>query len=315
MKNQTSEKILYVTKRDFGMKCDGDYIQGERFKDKYIAYQSAYQQQYGVLPEFDQINCPFTAISDDVYYFYRSLEKRGITGALVYHDIHGFINKKYKRLYYEYQKEWSFIFGFDSSIVEKIEMRMNNTDQEHIENGLGYKSEDGIYYEGTWENGRLVYGLMYSHDVFFVGKIEYRDYDNQILYHGVQVAIAQQGKADLMEIGCGTFYMRNNSMVPYTNEALAIVGSTKDGISMKIASYVDGYEHGKMYIKNFDHGEITVSVGIMKDGGLKRDVINPFFKMVHSFMAIYMIAYYFMKYTYGLLIFPFYRMYRKKHWK
>lgn len=316
MREQTAGRAYVAAdRRDFGLSSESAYIEGDRFKDKYATYQYNYQQQYGVLPEFDLVNRPFTAMADDVYYFYKNLRKRGFYGAWFYHDVHGFLNQKLKKLYNQYKKEWAFIFGFAPAIVEEINNRIYSGVEEKIENGLGYRVMDGIYYEGTWKNEKLIYGLMYNHDVFFVGTFDYDAYDHT-LFHGVELDVTQNKKEELMEITCGTLYMRNNSLVPYEGEAVYVRGSTKDGISMNVCQYEEGYEHGKFYGKEMNPSGCRVSCAIMKDGDVKRTQGNNcLFQIIRILVSLeIMLGYYICKFTYGLPIYLIYRWHQKKNW-
>ncbi len=50
----------------FGLQSGKHYISGQSKKDRYLAYQHEYHCEYGVFPELDLINKPFTALFDDI---------------------------------------------------------------------------------------------------------------------------------------------------------------------------------------------------------------------------------------------------------
>ena len=308
-----------VTRRDFGLSSDVDCLQGQRNKDKYQAYQEDYHQKYGVLPEFDLINNPATAMADDIYNYYCTLKKRGFYGAWIYHDVHGYFNRELKALYSQYNKEWAFIFGMPEKVVSAMKERIRNGEgYECIQNGLGYRVENGLYYEGTWKNGQLVYGLManVSLDTVFVGRFDRNSVKNNVLYHGVEVSVDEQKKETIQTILCGTLHMKNDDLHPYSDQALIISNSTKNGILANITLYEDGYANGIGYAKEFINGEINIAMGRYKDGDLVNDISGSIgFRFAHKILALIMIDYFMIKYTYGLFVFPIYRMIQRKKWR
>ena len=212
---------INVRAKDFGMKDTDDYLVGMKNKDKYIAYCNEYRTVHGVFPELDKINKPFSAKWIDAYEMGCILMKRGFVGALYYHDLHGHFNKRAKRIFEKYISQWSFRVSLDSygNIWD------GKAVEDHIENGLGtVLNNDGFYYEGTWENGNLVYGLVAGENTNFVGRIEY---NSTVTYHGVVGEVIDQGKKSKYKhsyyynVRCGTFIKENNAWVPYDSEIAA----------------------------------------------------------------------------------------------
>jgi hypothetical protein len=71
---------------------------------------------------------------------------------------------------------------------------------------------------------------------------------------------------------------------------------------------------GKFYNKEISD-EIRIGWTKYKDGEVKKSMGMGFNIIPRLYIAICMMPYFMMKYTYGLLIFPIYRAIQKKNWK
>ena len=83
--------------KEFGLSNTNACIRGEKYLDKYREYRDDYKSDYGVYPEFDIINNPFTACDAFVYEELCNCRRRGFIGAWYYHDLHGKFNKRAKK--------------------------------------------------------------------------------------------------------------------------------------------------------------------------------------------------------------------------
>lgn len=291
-------KLSYYYTKGFPMKInDFNYemkdgiacISGKKNKDKYRAYQIEYREKHGVFPELDKKNNPFAAITDETYKFYVSLKRRGFYGAWFYHDYHGIFNRKLKELYHTFKKEWAFVENTNLTHNSNIQAILNVEPGEEIINDLGYRKDElGNYYEGTWKDGKLVYGFTYSafNNTFYIGNwgeeiIDDLDsYDEEELkqirliernkdfqeamsevntfrFKGIRISIVpDKRKGDTIISSFGTFAMNESTkdIVLYDSIGMTITEEEvlKDNVyrvTVNISEYEKGYENGKTYEK------------------------------------------------------------------
>lgn len=296
---------MNVSEKDFGMKSKNDCLVNQRNKDKYKAYQSDYREQYGVYPELDIKNSPFFAIWNDCYNEYTQYKKSGFLNSWIYHDLRGQFNKKLKKLYHTYKKEWSFLISIDAeATVKKI---LTLPIEEKIVDGLGYKKEEnGDYYEGTWSDGKLVYGLFYNsaQGVIFVGKISTNASVKE--YHGVICG-------DKV-LNVGISFKKEDTLIPY--KGISFTAAANNGTEFAIiGSYEEGYAHGKFYSKYFYRDGIKFVYERYKDGE-STYTSGSAFGFWHFILAITnpVMIYFIIKFTYGLPIYLIYRAHQKRNW-
>lgn len=315
---------MNMTLKDFGLKKPEHHIVSQKYKDKYLTYQDDYRKQYNVFPELDIQNCPFTALWDDVYDAYRLLKKRGFYGAWFYHDYHARFNKKFSTLYHEYKKEWSFLNTVGLNNRTFLVDIANMQPQQSIHNNLGYKKEpNGNYYEGTWENGRLIYGLIYlsAQNIVMVGKISY---NNQMECQGASWHFSdypnstEASKDQEVRTTLGRFLIEPNKVYFCNCEGFFMDGVIKNGNFLGFDAYVgrydeDGYETGRFYNKEISD-EIRITWAKYKEGSIVRSC-NGFHIFLHMILALYMIPYYMIKFTYCLPFYLIYRASKKHNWK
>lgn len=310
-----------VSRKDFDLKSERACVFGRKNKDKYMAYQDEYRARFGVFPELDKINNPFIAPWSDAYELYKGLQKRGFDGAWFYHDLHGFFNKRLKKMYNEYQPEWSFMMSIDIEYRNLVEEIAALSPGDRIVNGLGSRKEqNGNYYEGTWINGALVYGLLYFAEsgALVVGSIS----DGNIIRGACLIKEATKNQAECRLL-MGIFKETANFCRLYDSSCLSINITKKvrngeaigDGeIEATVGQFEDGYEQGRFYQKSFSDN-IRIGWGDYKDGEIKRSFKLGFNVIPRLYIAIVMMPYFMIKYTYGLLIFPIYRAIQKKNWR
>ena len=296
----------------------GRFISGGRRKELYADYQLAYRKEFGVFPELDKKNRPMIANISDVYDVYRMIRRKGFYGAWFWHDLHCRFNNKFKPIYERYKQEWSFfaLFSTDHADIARKILMMEPC--EEIHQGLGYKKlENGDYFEGTWEDGRLVYGLAYyaQHNTWFVGRFEYRMTDTM---EGVAQRTVEGNKTNTVTSILGKFYFKKEIFRIHSGDAFTCVSRVRDGeilgMDVSVGGYIDGYEHGHHYTKSFNDG-IKVGYGKYKDGDFKSS-IGPWGWIWRTYTALtWMLMYYMIKYTYGLPIVLIVNAYKKKHWK
>lgn len=197
---------------------DGGIITDARQQVDYKKYQEKYKAFRGVMPELDMINNPPVGVPrDDVYWpedakkkslgslgkasweFVKGSAKVGaglmgagtgtsgvadlISGtmrainsdpALTAEMSHSF-QKIVDRYRYVYALAW---IGYGSGMSASSSV-------EAIENGLGcsYDAGTGVYREGTWQNGNLVFGLLAAD-----GDVYYGDFRNGMPSEGVLIS-------------------------------------------------------------------------------------------------------------------------------
>jgi len=309
-----------VRRKDFGLHGERACITGLRNKEKYMAYQDNYRETYGVFPELDQGNGPFTALWDDVYNLCRTLCKSGLAGALYYHDLHGRYRRRMRQIYENYKKEWSFLLSIDLERRTLLKDIPKMAPGERMGDRLGYRKDgNGNYYEGTWANGKLVYGLVYlaAQDVFFAGSF---DESGNTDCRGVFVDLGDENarKRQISTVA-GNFRFRNGRLELYDGLAVINTVTVKDGefcsMDSKIGRYSEGYAEGL-----FIHKEISdeIRVGWLKyrDGEVRKSS-SSLGAIPRTFMMFYMLIWYAIKYLYGsiLLVTPLYYYFKKKNWK
>lgn len=316
-------KFSYVSAKNFGIKNPKGYYQGQRNKDKYISYRNEYREAYGVFPELDRINFPFIAKDSTVYDFGCELLRKGFYGAWFFHDLHGHFNKRFKKIYEKYLNEMSVLALGDYDSAQRS--------GEHIVNDLGYRLDDnGIYSEGTWQDGCLVYGYIidYANKIKFIGSI---DRQAGSLYRGVKSKVVYQGKKSkhrksyYLELMLGTFINEGNDLVPYDSTVVtilmpyeendAVMLNFGDEVHAYVGDYVDKYQEGIEYGKSIINGsEIKIGYDKYKDGECIGSM-GGLSAILHLFLGVYMMIYYAYKYLLFWIVWVPYRMNKKKKMK
>lgn len=307
-----------VDRKSFGLKNENACIFGRKYKDQYMAYQDDYRRQFGVFPELDKKNKPFTALWDDPYNVYVALKKRGFYGAWFWHDYHGRFNKKLMMIYHTYKNEWSFINSINYSYRTLLDEIPGMDPQEQIVNDLGYrKDEQGNYYEGTWSNGTLVYGLMYlaNQNLFCVGSFTS---DSAPEFQGVCAKIDLNKRNDgNVTTSIGTFRMKDGLLSLYRSTAFIMVAKIKQSdlksVTATIGNYDGGYAEGRFYSKTLG-GDIRIGWALYKDGEVKREGGGFFDMALHTLLGLYMMPYFMLKFTYGIPFWLIYKAIQKSNW-
>lgn len=309
-----------VNEKSFGLKGARACISGLRNKEKYMEYQDSYREEYGVYPELDRIHNPFIAKFDDVYSICCELRKSGVWGALLYHDLHNRYRRKLKHIYENYSREWSFLITIDLSYRKTMVEIPQMLQGEHIVNGLGYrKDEQGNYYEGTWQDGRFVYGLVYlaDQDVYFVGSF---DESGQSECRGVAADLGEEKKNKrTVQTLAGVFKLKNGDLSLYNDIFLNNLANIKNDEFVSMDSYVgryeDGYIEGTVINKEISD-EIRIRWDKYKDGE-KTSGSAGWEMMPRILMMFYVAIWYLFKFVHcsAFLITPLYYYFRRKNWK
>ena len=299
-------------RRELGITAENEYIESKRKIDAYIAYQNEYKQKYGVFPELDKKNKPVTALFEDVYNAYDQFKRRSIIGTVFYHDVHDRFNKELQKLYHTYKREWSFMYTIGFNYRTTMDDIKRLTECTCIENNLGYTVDaDGNYYEGTWENGRLVYGLIYfaASDTYFAGEVVYA---STVHYKGIIFTYEKDKNTNL---SLGTFFVKNNNVLPYDGKVFGAFTEQKRNnvveIEMCIATYEQGYEEGKFLYKFFNSDGVQVNVKKYKDGALIGES-GTGFVVAHLLLALASDFWWILKGTYGIPVYFIVRSIRRK---
>lgn len=310
-----------VSGSNFGLRGKRACISGRKNKEKYMEYQNNYREVYGVYPELDRIHNPYTARWDDVYKLCCFLRKSGLYGALYYHDLHNRYRRRLKRIYENYSKEWSFFISIDLEQRTTMDDIPSMTPAKNIVDNLGYcKAENGNYYEGTWDNGSLVYGLVYlaEQNVFFVGSFDESgasDCCGVIIDLGVNANQKRQVTTML-----GKFRIKNGQISLYDSECLINNVNIKNDelLSMDsyLGQYVDGYAEGTFINKEISDDDIRIRWDKYRDGEIKSSM-SAIELLPRTLMMFYTLIWYLVKYVYGMGLFitPLYYIIRKKKWK
>ena len=309
---------MQVDQKTFHLKSKRACLTGKRNKEKYLEYRNEYRSQYGVFPELDHVNYPFTAKMSEVYELFRGMKKSGVDGALLYHDLHNRFRKRIRKIYEAYSHEWSFLISLDPSFLKEIPSMPIG---ECINNNLGYKVDGNHnYYEGTWKNGSLIYGFVYlsKSNQLFVGSFNETD------------ASACWGVCALMTVthdhfsgetymSAGQFKLENGNISPYESDILTIHSDYKKGQATQaiavVGKYNEGYAHGSWLTKDLNSN--TIVWARYKDGE-----VTAHSHWVESILRILMMFYFLpwliVKYVHGTVFFgitPLYYIVRKKNWR
>ena len=312
---------ITANRKDFGLDSERACVVGLKNKDKYMSYQDEYREKFGVFPELDKINNPFCAPWSDVYEVYKSLQKRGFYGAWCYHDLHGYFNKRLRGIYEEYRNEWSFLISVDYSYRSYFDDIQQMSPQKSIVNNLGFvKDENGNYLEGTWVDDKLIYGLVYVAETnsVFVGR-----FDKDGLAYGVEMTKVETKNDLKVETVIGTYKSNKDCFQLYDSICLnieTVVKKRKDKtgeietVTAVIGKYVQGYAEGRFYLKEISN-DIRIRWDKYKDGEIKSSMKLGINMIPRIYIAILMMMYFMLKFTYGWLIFPIYRSIQKKNWR
>ena len=309
-----------INGKTFGLKNERACIEGKSKKEKYMEYQNEYRAEYGVFPELDCIHKPFTARWDDVYNLCCMLRKPGVGGALYYHDLHSRYRSRLKKIYEAYSREWAFLLSIDpDNRTTLIDIAQMNPD-ERIVNNLGYrKDENGNYYEGTWENGHLVYGLVYlaEYDLYFVGSYDESGSTN---CSGVALNYGQpdKKKRDIQTM-VGNFRVKNGAFCLYDSWGMINVAHCKHDEVVSIDSQIGLFENGyaeKTFIEKEWSDDVRISWTKYRDGDVKASM-SGLENIPRTLMMFYMLVWYLVKYVHGCMFFitPLYYIIRKKNWR
>lgn len=310
---------MFVNKNTFKLKNYRACIRGMKLKERYIQYQNDYKDNYFVFPELDRIHTPFTAKWSEVYDLFCTLRKSGILGALYCHDLHHRFHKRIRKVYESYGKEWSFLVTLLARQKDFLSTIENLPNGEYIHNNLGYKMDSqGNYYEGTWENGSLVYGLVYvtKSNQLYVGSFHDSGKENCC---GVCATVDfKSNQIQITQTSAGQFRFVNTEFSLYEGNALILVEEWKKGRLIYKAitgSYDEGYEEGTFLFKTIGR-DIRISWIKYKEGEIKsRMHLIAYF--LRGLMAWPVFAWFVLKYIHGtvFLITPLYYSIRKKNWR
>ena len=309
-----------VNDSSFGLNNSRACISGMRNKEKYMEYQNDYKKTYGVYPELDRIHNPYTARWDDIYQLCCFLRKPGIYGALYYHDLHNRYRRRLKRIYEKYSREWSFITSINLEYRNTLNDIKNVSMSKNISDNLGScKTENGNYYEGTWKNDSLIYGLVYlaEQNIFYVGSF---DESGRSDCCGVVVDLGEDNsKKRQVTTMVGSFRFKNGQLAPYNSECLVNNANIKNNelssIDSFIGEYVDGYAEGTFINKEISD-EVRIRWDKYRDGEVKSSM-SSIEVLPRTLMMFYTLIWYLVKYVYGMVLFitPLYYILRKKNWK
>ena len=309
------------TGKDFGLNNLRACIVEKKFKDKYMEYQDEYRNEFGVYPELDKVKHPFTARWDDVYNCFCKLRKCNIIGALAWHDMYNRFRKKLRDIYETYSYQWSFFISIGSDYGDIFDTIINMEPSENIVNQLGYrKDENGNYFEGTWKNDKLIYGLVYlaNQNVFYVGSF---DESGNSDCKGVRFDMGNpKSNKNIVEIIATSFRLKNNALTPYEGSCLIVTTHTQNNeiqyMNAVVGQYNGGYEEGLFITKKFSNW-VHIRWDKFRDGKIKTSTNLFEIYVLRSIMSIYLFSWYIIKFVYGYFFFiiPIYYSNRKKNWQ
>ena len=203
----------------FEVKEPNEFLTNPIRQEEYRRYRQQYRAHFGVLPELDIIHHPAVAVpSSDAFWpskaatnsgknILKSFGKmigsgakigaglmspgsgfitdglcgaiEGIGGTLNQHpELMAEFTRRFNALVSPYKSLYALLF--DPDILPDLNAIPEG---EYIVNGLGYRADRSTqtYWEGTWENGRLVYGLIWQPG----GKLCIADMSDEHLWKGV----------------------------------------------------------------------------------------------------------------------------------
>lgn len=303
--------------KTFKLKSKRACLTGKRNKEKYLEYRNEYRFLYGVFPELDKIHNPFTAKVSEVYDLFCNMRKSGVAGALYYHDLHNRFRRRISRIYEAYGNEWSLVISLERSYLEQLtSMPMGDC----IKNNLGYRvDENHNYYEGTWKNGSLIYGLVYlaESNQLFVGSF---DKPGSSICRGIcaPLTVDHEHLSGDRYISAGCFRLKNGTLSPYESDILTVHSKWKKGENVDalavVGKYVEGYEQGSFLTKDLD--DYSIAWARYKEGEMTAHS-HWVESIPRTLMMLYFCVWLLFKYVHGSMFFitPLYYIIRKKRWK
>ena len=269
---------------------NGNYLlSDDRSIKNYNLYREEYKVTYGVMPELDKINNPICAIDTTSVFLPEDFKKDqaqsigkkaknylkngwDIGSELMRGDFGGVMNgvlgslssthstehirefiSLYSKIIPEYQFAYSLLRTYDLSFIKDLPVG-----NYYSKENLGYsKSSNGTYYEGTWQDGILTYGLMYPGDAsyVYVGKFDkYRNPVDGVLFDGV----FNIGTLKKLELNC-------DQGIKIFNEFT--MGDMSFDYKVEVGGFKDGYKNGTViiYLKLSD-GRVDISKTDFVDG-------------------------------------------------
>ena len=291
----------------FELDKGNDILKDARSRHNYEVYQSQYKKVCGVMPELDKIHNPVCAVINDNVFMAEDLQKNKdknmgstiwnvvkggaatgaeiatghIGGALVamgetfvagisgshgtehYHEFKKAFTEGIEKYKYAYSLMCSYDLGFIKQLPVGEFFPMDN---------LGYKkTEDGAYYEGTWQDDELLYGLMCASDGSFVFIGTFDDEQNPdegIMFDGSY----KMGLFKNYELNClhGVEITTNVSHENMSFTYFIEVGGFEDGHENgEVIRYMQETSGNIMIFKDkFDYGDI-VKPGLLESLGQK----------------------------------------------
>ena len=266
-----------------------DVLVAKREQHNYEMYQQQYKRMFGVYPELDKLNdpvCALAAASDHVFLPEKldtivneskkkarraiaasigniALETAGVgsvlddsnmenIASLTGTEFYTVFRSEFEDAIRKYKYAYSLILNLDFSYAS------NMSDCECISDGLGYKKSGNYYYEGTWENGLMTYGLMWVPGISyaFIGTFD----ENMIPDEGVSLVVTKTGYE--VEAGLFTLVDFNNTDNIGTLTALHGLRITVDSsanlpISMAAGGFENDEYNGTVYFYGVDRKRIA----------------------------------------------------------
>lgn len=239
---------------------------------------------------------------------------------MYYHDLHNRFRKRLSRIYEGYSREWSFLISIGLEYQTTLNDIQSMLPTKSIVGNLGYyKAENGNYYEGTWKNDSLIYGLVYLADqnMLFAGSFdESGRSDCSGVAFDLSKADPKNGKVTTM---VGNFRIRDGQLSLYDSECLINIANVKNNELSSIDAYLGQYAEGDRE-GTFINKEISDSIRIRwdkyKDGEIQSGM-SSIEILPRTLMMVYTCIWYLVKYVYGtiFLVTPLYYSSKKKNWK
>ena len=214
----------------FQLPNGNDILKDSRSHEEYEKYQRDYKTVMGVFPELDKKNFPVCAVPSkkvllpvDLKNSIKANKTKGMLqlfggAALAALEI-GTVNQDnvasamscingahlipifetdLEIAIHKFKYAYSLMFALNFEAID--EMKPCEYFSEH---SLGFKkSEDGRYYEGTWENGELLYGLTYIPGTgAFIGTYaDNQEPDEGVMFDGTnyQIGLFKDGELDCL---------------------------------------------------------------------------------------------------------------------
>ena len=272
----------------YKLPSSGETLRDAREVHNYEVFRNEYKKATGVMPELDKINNPNCGIIADRMFLPENVKadkKKGAKGARkdiaggvfdavtnqsmlgaaadligagisaasknigfeLYPDFEQAFQTAVKKYKYAYSLLCSYSLDFIDSLPAKSSFPMNN---------LGWmKDENGNYFEGTWQDGRLLYGLMRKGNgsFVFVGTFDANDEPEEgVMFDGDY----RMGLFKNAELNCTHGVQITTHWNENSRYAVCVGGFEDDRLNGNVIYLVAGDDSVSIFKDTFDYGEV-----------------------------------------------------------